>query len=197
GARVWVKEKEQLVPATVNSCADGTLVVTTDYGETTRAPPWESPISNNSTSLPAQLNQFYCRFETHNRETERTHAHTWDRHDPPPSVSSALRRVNPRKAAGPDNIPWAGPQVLVLYSLFTHDCVASHKYNTILKFADDTTVIGLISGGDETAYRSEVASLVKWMRQQQPLPEHGQDQGDGPGHEEREEAALTSDDLRL
>uniref|UniRef100_A0A3Q3MX90 Myosin X, like 1 n=1 Tax=Labrus bergylta TaxID=56723 RepID=A0A3Q3MX90_9LABR len=33
GARVWVKEKEQLVPATVNSCADGTLVVTTDYGE--------------------------------------------------------------------------------------------------------------------------------------------------------------------
>ncbi|XP_028293369.1 unconventional myosin-X isoform X1 [Gouania willdenowi] len=33
GARVWVNEKEQLVPATVNSCGDGTLVVTTDYGE--------------------------------------------------------------------------------------------------------------------------------------------------------------------
>ncbi|XP_027856640.1 unconventional myosin-X isoform X1 [Xiphophorus couchianus] len=33
GARVWVKEKEQLLPATVNSCGDGTLVVTTDYGE--------------------------------------------------------------------------------------------------------------------------------------------------------------------
>ncbi|XP_060939098.1 unconventional myosin-X, partial [Limanda limanda] len=33
GARVWVREKEQLVPSTVNSCADGTLVVTTDYGE--------------------------------------------------------------------------------------------------------------------------------------------------------------------
>ncbi|KAI3351133.1 hypothetical protein L3Q82_005692 [Scortum barcoo] len=38
----------------------------------------------------------------------------------------------------------------VLYSLFTHNCVPSHKDNTILKFADDTTVIGLISGGDET-----------------------------------------------
>ncbi|KAI3367084.1 hypothetical protein L3Q82_008122 [Scortum barcoo] len=50
----------------------------------------------------------------------------------------------------------------VLYSLFTHNCVASHKDNTILKFADDTTVMGLIFGGDETAYRSEVASLVKW-----------------------------------
>uniref|UniRef100_A0A3B4GFG2 Unconventional myosin-X-like n=1 Tax=Pundamilia nyererei TaxID=303518 RepID=A0A3B4GFG2_9CICH len=33
GARVWVREKEQLLPATVNSCGDGTLVVTTDYGE--------------------------------------------------------------------------------------------------------------------------------------------------------------------
>ncbi|KAI4803743.1 hypothetical protein KUCAC02_025392, partial [Chaenocephalus aceratus] len=33
GARVWVKEKEQLVPATVNSCGDGTLVLTTDYAE--------------------------------------------------------------------------------------------------------------------------------------------------------------------
>uniref|UniRef100_A0A8C6PD54 Myosin X, like 1 n=1 Tax=Nothobranchius furzeri TaxID=105023 RepID=A0A8C6PD54_NOTFU len=31
--RVWVREKEQLLPATVNSCGDGTLVVTTDYGE--------------------------------------------------------------------------------------------------------------------------------------------------------------------
>ncbi|KAI3374650.1 hypothetical protein L3Q82_021225, partial [Scortum barcoo] len=42
----------------------------------------------------------------------------------------------------------------VLYSLFTYDCVASHKDNTFLKFADDATVNGLISGGDETAYRS-------------------------------------------
>lgn len=33
GARVWVREKEQLLPATVNSCGDGTLVITTDYGE--------------------------------------------------------------------------------------------------------------------------------------------------------------------
>ncbi|XP_045081439.1 unconventional myosin-X isoform X2 [Coregonus clupeaformis] len=33
GARVWVKEKEQLVPSTVSSCGDGTLVLTTNYGE--------------------------------------------------------------------------------------------------------------------------------------------------------------------
>ncbi|KAI4894209.1 hypothetical protein NFI96_027345, partial [Prochilodus magdalenae] len=33
---------------------------------------------------------------------------------------------------------------------------------SIIKFADDTTVIGLITGGDETAYRREVAELVDW-----------------------------------
>lgn len=48
----------------------------------------------------------------------------------------------------------------VVYTLFTYDCVASHKDNIILKFADDTAVIGRIVGGDEAAYRREVASLV-------------------------------------
>ena len=33
----------------------------------------------------------------------------------------------------------------LMYSLFTHDCVAKHDSNTIIKFADDTTVIGLIN----------------------------------------------------
>ncbi|KAK2905565.1 hypothetical protein Q8A73_009508 [Channa argus] len=50
----------------------------------------------------------------------------------------------------------------ILYTLFTYDCVASHKDNIILKFADDTAVIGRIAGGDEAAYRREVASLVSW-----------------------------------
>lgn len=50
----------------------------------------------------------------------------------------------------------------ILYKLFTYDCVASNKDNSVLKCADDTTVIGLITGGDQTAYRSEVASLVTW-----------------------------------
>ncbi|KAI4895212.1 hypothetical protein NFI96_018500 [Prochilodus magdalenae] len=38
----------------------------------------------------------------------------------------------------------------LLYSLFTHDCVARHTSNTIFKFADDTTILGLITDGDET-----------------------------------------------
>ncbi|XP_062859494.1 uncharacterized protein LOC134321621 [Trichomycterus rosablanca] len=34
--------------------------------------------------------------------------------------------------------------------------------NIILKFADDTTVLGLITKGDESAYREEVRELAEW-----------------------------------
>ena len=44
----------------------------------------------------------------------------------------------------------------LLYSLFTHVCVAKHDSNTIIKFAFDTTVLSLITDNDETAYREEV-----------------------------------------
>ena len=46
-----------------------------------------------------------------------------------------------------------------LCSLFTHDCIARHNSNTIIKFADDTTVLVLIMDNDETAYREEVRDL--------------------------------------
>ncbi|KAI4899182.1 hypothetical protein NFI96_003321 [Prochilodus magdalenae] len=49
----------------------------------------------------------------------------------------------------------------ILYSLFTHDCVPIYGSNTIIKYADDTTVIGLIRD-DETAYRNEVQHLSTW-----------------------------------
>ncbi len=44
----------------------------------------------------------------------------------------------------------------LLYSLYTHDCVSSHRSTSIIKFADDTVVLGLISNNDETAYLDEV-----------------------------------------
>ncbi|XP_055499201.1 UPF0462 protein C4orf33 homolog isoform X1 [Leucoraja erinacea] len=50
----------------------------------------------------------------------------------------------------------------MLYSLFPHDCVPAYDTNTIVKFADDTTVIGLITNGDETNYRAEVQNLADW-----------------------------------
>jgi hypothetical protein len=48
----------------------------------------------------------------------------------------------------------------LLYFIFTHDCVAMHASNSIIKCADDTTVVGLITNNDEAAYREEVRALV-------------------------------------
>ncbi len=50
----------------------------------------------------------------------------------------------------------------LLYTLYTHDCTPTHSSNTTIKFADDTTVVGLISGGDESSYRDEVEQLLVW-----------------------------------
>ena len=50
----------------------------------------------------------------------------------------------------------------LLYSLFPHDCMARHDSNTIIKFAGDTTVVGLIT--DKTAYREEVRDLTVWCQ---------------------------------
>ncbi|KAJ3594983.1 hypothetical protein NHX12_004288 [Muraenolepis orangiensis] len=60
--------------------------------------------------------------------------------------------------------------------LYTHDCTATHSNNCIIKFADDTTVIGLISEGDETEYRDEVVQLTPWCEGKQPRTECQQDQ---------------------
>ncbi|KAI2665140.1 hypothetical protein H4Q32_021349 [Labeo rohita] len=51
---------------------------------------------------------------------------------------------------------------LLLFTLLTHDCTAKFSSNHIIKFAGDTTVVGLISNNDETHYREEVAQLAKW-----------------------------------
>ncbi len=40
----------------------------------------------------------------------------------------------------------------LLYSLYTHDCVSSHSSTSIIKFADDTVVLGLINNDDEATY---------------------------------------------
>ncbi|XP_062859991.1 polycystin-1 [Trichomycterus rosablanca] len=50
----------------------------------------------------------------------------------------------------------------LLFSLFTHDCVPLHTSNTLIKFADDTTVVGRIKDNDESAYREEIQHLVAW-----------------------------------
>ena len=53
----------------------------------------------------------------------------------------------------------------LLYTLYTHNCTPAHRSNTMVKFADDTTVVGLISKGNESAYREEVVQLTEWCRE--------------------------------
>ncbi len=53
----------------------------------------------------------------------------------------------------------------LLYSLYTHDCTATHSSNIIVKFADDTAVIDLITDNDEKAYIDEVSTLTKWCQE--------------------------------
>ncbi len=48
----------------------------------------------------------------------------------------------------------------LLYSLYTPDCVSSHSSTSIVKFSDDTVVLGLISNNDETTYLDEVERLT-------------------------------------
>lgn len=50
----------------------------------------------------------------------------------------------------------------LLFTMMTHDCCARYSTNHIIKYADDTTVVGLISDNNELAYREEVKHLVRW-----------------------------------
>ena len=56
-----------------------------------------------------------------------------------------------------------------LFSLYTNDCISGDPTVKLLKYADDTTVIGLIRDGDESAYRKEVDQLVQWCGQNHML----------------------------
>lgn len=50
----------------------------------------------------------------------------------------------------------------LLYAIFSHNCSPIHPTNTIVKFADDTTRVGLISNNYKTANREDVQHLANW-----------------------------------
>ena len=52
----------------------------------------------------------------------------------------------------------------LLFSLFTQDCMARNDSNAIIKFADEPTVVSLITDNYETAYREEVRDLAVWYQ---------------------------------
>jgi hypothetical protein len=65
---------------------------------------------------------------------------------------------------------WVRP---LLYFLFTHDCVATHDTKTIITFSDNTTVVGLITDGDETIYSRGVKLKYPVGQNVKPEQSHG------------------------
>ena len=52
----------------------------------------------------------------------------------------------------------------LLFSLYTNSCTSSNQSIKFLKYGDDTTLIGLISGRDGSAYWWKI-DLVTWCSQ--------------------------------
>lgn len=53
----------------------------------------------------------------------------------------------------------------ILFTLYTNDCVSSSEGCTILKYADDTVIIGNISENNEAFYFQQVSSFVNWCEE--------------------------------
>ena len=58
--------------------------------------------------------------------------------------------------------PWPWSWTQALFTLFTYDFNPIHSSNTIVRFTDDTTIVGLTSNNEETHYREEVRHQVQW-----------------------------------
>ncbi len=62
----------------------------------------------------------------------------------------------------------------LLYTLYTHDCSASHDTTALIKFVDDMAVIGLIKNNDEAAFREDVKNIIE-VCVKQLGPQHNKD----------------------
>ena len=50
----------------------------------------------------------------------------------------------------------------LLFTIYTNDCNSKHQNCTVIKYADDTVVVGNILDNDECMYRDQVRSFVEW-----------------------------------
>ena len=69
--------------------------------------------------------------------------------------------------------------------------MARYDSITIIKFADDTTVVGLITNNDETAYREEVRDLAGWCPNNNLSLNVIKTKGDDCGLQEKEGRAFS------
>ncbi len=78
----------------------------------------------------------------------------------------------------------------LLYSLYTHDCVSSHSSTSIIKFADDTVVLGLINNWWRDRILGWGGETYIMVPGQLPLSEREQNQRADRGLQEETAAAL-------
>uniref|UniRef100_A0AAV2L7E9 Alkylated DNA repair protein AlkB homologue 8 N-terminal domain-containing protein n=1 Tax=Knipowitschia caucasica TaxID=637954 RepID=A0AAV2L7E9_KNICA len=72
---------------------------------------------------------------------------------------SLLSRMDRSIMSGKEREKGTGKEERRCFGLIS---IESHDSVKLIKFADDTTLIGLISNNDESAYRREVDRLVSW-----------------------------------
>ncbi len=89
-------------------------------------------------SVPTSVCQWINSFLTHRQQLVRLG-----------KFSSSTRTIS-------TEAPWGCVPSPLLFSLYTNDCTSKDPSVKLLKFADDTTLIGLIQDSDESAYRQEV-----------------------------------------
>ncbi len=129
-------------------------------------------------SVKTQLKSFFCdlQFSTKKQCIQAIYFFVstcvpWESNPQPLSKRNALTTERQKHPSYDKILPlywYRSPTGCVLspllYSLYTHDCVSSHSSTSIVKFADDTVVLGLVSNNDEAAYLDEVERLTSWCQ---------------------------------
>ncbi|KAL0165991.1 hypothetical protein M9458_037835 [Cirrhinus mrigala] len=155
--RIYAKRLEDQFTLNDPSSVWKGLKTITNY----RTPPLRTEATQR---LAEDLNEFYCRFETPHTRSDDLFTQPLP---PPAPLTDRQQLVRLGKFTSSSRTTNTGaPQGCVLspllFSLYTNDCTSKDPSVKLLKFADDTTVIGLIRDGDESAYRQEVKELAVW-----------------------------------
>ena len=55
----------------------------------------------------------------------------------------------------------------ILFVMYTNELTATHSSNILLKFADDTAIVGRIAGDDASEYHDDIGKTIRWCQDNQ------------------------------